>query len=187
MPSGQYEREVSLVSSSVYAHRGFKVGVFLDSVNIHVTVKNTYEGKEPDHGKLLKEAVADNHLHRAIVYCVNLGSNFDQWKKALSRYGFEFREKQAQRFADGTTKGDVDMELAMDVWRSIDQVDMVVLMTCDGDFTALVDRCHELGKIVRVFGVPGSTNPLLVKAADEFVPITEAMLRTKNGTLKKES
>lgn len=169
------------MTDSMYANRGLKVGVFLDSGNIHASVRNAYNGKEPDHGKLLKVAVADNEMRRAIAYCVNMGAGFDRWKRALARYGFEFREKQYQQFKDGSGKGDVDMEIAMDVWRYIDTLDMVVLLTGDGDFTALVHRCHEFGKIVRVVGVPGSTSHNLVEAADEFVPIDESMIRSKNG------
>ena len=164
---------------SCYERRGFRVGVFLDSGNIHASVRHAFPGKEPDHGKLLKEAVADNDLKRAIAYCVNMGKGFDGWKRALARYGFEFREKDYQRFADGSGKGDVDMEIAMDVWRYIDTLDMVVLLTGDGDFTALVKRCHDFGKIVRVIGVPTTTSHLLVAAADEFVAIDETMVRAR--------
>jgi uncharacterized LabA/DUF88 family protein len=174
------------VKGSNYTKRGYQVGVFLDSSNIHASVKKAFEGKEADHGRLLKLAVADNHLYRAIAYCINMGNGFDRWKQALGNYGFEFREKELQHFKNGEWKGDVDMEIAMDVWRLIDQINMVVLLTGDGDFTELVKRCKELGKVVRVSGVPGSTSHHLVEAANEFLPIDESMLRVKNRGDKKE-
>ena len=171
---------------SVYAHRGYRVGVFLDSSNIHASARN-HLGKDPDHARILHRALADNKLVRAIAYCVNMGGAFERWKHALSKYGFEFREKELQRFGDGGSKGDVDMEIAMDVWRAIDTIDMVVLVTGDGDFTELVKRCQECGKVVRVIGVPETTSHLLIDAADEFVPIDETMLRTPKSEQKEEA
>jgi uncharacterized LabA/DUF88 family protein len=166
------------------------VGVFLDASNIHVAVKQAYKKrKEEDHGRILKVAIADNHLHRAIAYCVEVGDHIDTWQKALAQYGFEFRTKRLRRrFRDGT-EGDMDMEIAMDVWRCIDQVGMVVLLSGDGHFTELVRRCRELGKVVRVMGVPGTVSRSLIEAADEFVPIDDSMVRDRRqkdtGTFEK--
>ncbi len=162
---------------SVYAGRGFRVGVFLDSSNIHASVKNAFKGREPDHAQILKVALADNRLARAIAYCVRMGKGFEHWKEALRRYGFEFRTKELQKYRDGASKGDVDMELAMDVWRNISVVDMIVLVSGDGDFVELVKRCQECGKIVRVISVPGTTHHLLEAAADEYVSLGLEMTR----------
>jgi len=162
--------------TSRYHKRGLRVAVFLDAVNIFASVRDTY-GCLPDHGKLLKAAIADNHLHKAIAYCVRQGEGMDQWRSVVGRYGYEFREKTPVHFKDGKGKADHDMEIACDVWRLSGAVDMIVLITGDGDFTELVKRCRELGKITRVMGVPGSTNHVLKEEADEFVPIDETFIR----------
>jgi len=163
--------------SSRYQRRGLRVAVFLDSVNIYASVRDTYPGLSPDHGKLLKEAVADNQLHRATAYCIRQGEGMDRWKEVVGKYGYEFREKLPTHFKDGNSKADMDMEIACDVWRLTGAVDMIVLITGDGDFVEVVRRCRELGKITRVMGVPGSTNHTLQTAADEFTPIVEEYLR----------
>ena len=157
--------------------------MFLDTVNIYASVRDTYPGMSPDHGKLLREAIADNHLHKAIAYCVRQGEGMDRWKEVVGRYGYEFQEKVPIHFKDGNGKADQDMEIACDVWRLSGAVDMIVLLTGDGDFIELVRRCKELGKITRVMGVPGSTSHTLIETADEFTPITEAYLRGKRSVL----
>jgi uncharacterized LabA/DUF88 family protein len=173
---------------SKYVRRGFRVGVFMDSSNIYASVKDETPDREPDFAKLLQAALADNKLVRATAYCVTLGDNFGRWKRTLSKYGFEFKEKAPQaRGKGGGRKGNVDMEMAMDVWRYIDMVDMVVLLTGDSDFVALVDRCHEVGKVVRVIGVPNHTSKLLIEAADEYVPLDDALTRVSGSSKKKES
>lgn len=171
---------------SKYARRSYRVGVFMDSSNIHASVKEENPGREPDFAKLLKAALADNQLVRATAYCVSLGQNFERWKRVLGTYGFEFQVKEVQRHRDGTRKANVDMEMAMDVWRLIDTIDMVVLLTGDSDFVALVKRCQELGKVVRVIGVPKHTSKLLVEAANEFVPLNDALTRASGSSKKKE-
>lgn len=165
--------------SSLFERRKLRTGVFIDVGNIHASIRNKYDGKEPDHVQLLKTGLAENQLYRAVAYCIDMGGHLDRWKHALSHYGFEFVVKPLTKFSDGTGKGDVDMELAMDVWRHIDVIDMVVLITGDGDFTELVKRCRELGKIVRVIGVPETTSRHLIEAANEYEPITEEMMRDR--------
>jgi len=156
----------------------------MDSSNIYASVKEENPNREPDFAKLLKAALADNPLVRAKAYCVSLGDNFDRWKRALAKYGFEFHVKEATQFRDGSRKADVDMEIAMDVWRYIDMVDVIVLLTGDSDFVELVKRCHEHGKVVRVIGVPKHTSHLLIEEADEFVPLDESLTRA-SGSSKK--
>jgi uncharacterized LabA/DUF88 family protein len=156
-----------------FVRRGFRVGVFVDNVNLYVACRDVF-GRTPNHAVILKEAVADNVLFRAIAYGVRLNDGIERWRTALERFGYEIREKTPHN-----GKADWDVDIVVDVWRMIEHLDMVVIVSGDGDFTALVHRCHELGKIVRVIGVDGSTSGALVAACDEFVPITEAMLLAK--------
>jgi uncharacterized LabA/DUF88 family protein len=156
-----------------FSRRGFRTGVFVDNVNLYVACRDQF-GRTPNHAVILKTALADNVLFRAIAYGVRLNDGIERWRAALERFGYEVREKEPHN-----GKADWDVDMVVDVWRMIDNIDMVVLVSGDGDFTALIHRCHELGKIVRVIGVDGRTSGLLVEACDEFVPITEDMLLAK--------
>jgi uncharacterized LabA/DUF88 family protein len=158
-----------------------RVGVFLDNVNLYLQCKDRY-GVSPDHAKLLEKAVDGNHLSRAIAYGVRAGPKMDGWRAALERLGYEVREKEPSN-----GKADWDTDLAMDVWRMIDRLDVVVLMTGDGDFVPVVNRCHELGRLVRVMSVGGSTSNALIEACDEFVPVTVEDLLTRKEVDPDES
>lgn len=158
-----------------FTFRGYRVGVFVDNVNLYLQCKNRY-GASANHELLLEKAVAGNHLHRAIAYGVRFGDAMDRWRQALEQLGYEIREKEP---VNG--KADWDLAMVVDVWRMIDRLDMVVIVSGDGDFVPLIERCHELGKLVRVMGVEGYTSRALIDACDEFVPVTEADI------LRKES
>lgn len=153
-----------------FNRRGFKVGVFVDNVNLYLACNETYDAP-PNHALILKAALSDNHLFRAIAYGVRFGAGIDKWRTVLEKYGYEVKEKEPRH-----GKADWDVSLVVDVWRMIEHIDMVVIVSGDGDFVDLVHRCHELGKVVRVIGVPGLTSGALIEACDEFVPVTKDML-----------
>ena len=153
-----------------FSHRGFRVGVFVDNVNLHVACREHFGGTL-NHALLLKRAVDDNELFRAIAYGVRLGDGIDRWRVALEKFGYEIKEKPPKDH-----KADWDAAIVVDVWRIVNQVDMVVIVSGDGDFVPLVKHCQDLGRIVKVMGVLGCTAQALIEAADEFVPVTEELL-----------
>ena len=68
-------------------------------------------------------------------------------------------------------KGDWDMELALDILDAAPRLDVVVLVSGDGDFTSLVKRVKRMGPRVEVLAFPRTTAKSLVQAADSFRPL----------------
>ena len=159
---------------SKFARRGYRTGVFIDAANAYAACRDAY-GKLPDYSVILKEAIVDNRLWRAIAYCVRQDDALDRWKRSVGKFGIEFKEVVPVRFPDGTVKADTDTLLFCDVWRLINDIDMIVLVTGDGDFVPLVERCQALGKVVRVISVRQTANHRLIEVAYEFVELTEAL------------
>ena len=151
----------------------YKVGVFVDSLNLFCACRDKWH-RAIDHARLLRECVVGHELYRAFVYGVRFKS-MARWTAAVEQYGFEVKEKSPAYHTD-KTDADWDSGIIVDIWRMIDHIDMVVLVSGDGDFCETVCRCQELGKIVRVIGVDGCVSKKLVKAADEFAPVTRDML-----------
>ena len=89
----------------------------------------------------------------------------------LQRRGIEVRRKTLQIRADGSKKGDWDMELALDILDAAPQLDVVVLVSGDGDFTSLVKRVKSMGPRVEVIAFPRNTAKSLLQAADHFEPL----------------
>jgi uncharacterized LabA/DUF88 family protein len=79
-------------------------------------------------------------------------------------------------------KGDWDMEMALDILDMAPKLDVVVLVSGDGDFTSLVRRVKTMGPKVEVVAFPRNTAKSLLEAADRFHPLDRrAMIRTEAG------
>jgi hypothetical protein len=74
-------------------------------------------------------------------------------------------------------KGNWDLEIAIDALRTAPSVDVLVLVTGDGDFVPLVRQLKMMGKRVEVIAFTKSSAPDLREAADRFFPVTRRLLR----------
>ena len=147
-----------------------RVGVFID-------VQNMYYGARQLKGKLdfdalQQAAVRERRLIQAVAYVVE-SKEIDQsgFIKLLEQRAIAVRRKTLQVRADGSMKGDWDMELALDILDAAPNLDVVVLVSGDGDFTSLVQRVKAMGPRVEVIGFPRATAKSLVGAADHFQPL----------------
>ncbi len=107
----------------------------------------------------------------------NGGSSEASFFEALEKAGFELRMKDLQIFAGGAKKGDWDVGIAVDAIRMMPSLDVVILVTGDGDFVPLVNYLKWAGGcMVEVASFRRSASSKIVEAADEFINI-EAMPR----------
>jgi uncharacterized LabA/DUF88 family protein len=111
-------------------------------------------------------------LIQAVAYVVE-SKEIDQsgFIKLLEKRAIEVRRKTLQVRADGSMKGDWDMELALDILDAAPDLDVVVLVSGDGDFTSLVKHVKAMGPRVEVIGFPRTTAKSLVEAADLYQPL----------------
>jgi uncharacterized LabA/DUF88 family protein len=157
-----------------------RVGVFID-------VQNMYYGARQLKGKLdfdalLEGAVRDRRLIQATAYVVE-SKEIDQsgFIAILQQRAIEVRRKTLQVRADGSMKGDWDMELALDILDAAQGLDIVVLVSGDGDFTSLVKRVKRMGPRVEVLGFPRNTAKSLLEAADHFQPLNRKFMIYSDG------
>ncbi|OQY28040.1 MAG: hypothetical protein B6244_08675 [Candidatus Cloacimonetes bacterium 4572_55] len=153
-----------------------RVGVFVDAQNMFYAAKNQYNARL-DYAKLLEAGVNFRRLIKAVVYLVQT-PEVDQssFVAMLQHKNYEVRTKDLRLRLDGSAKGDWDMGMAIDVISLCDQLDVVVIVSGDGDFVSLVNLIKSRGPRVEVYGFPHNTSVDLKEAADEFYPIAEAML-----------
>jgi uncharacterized LabA/DUF88 family protein len=72
------------------------------------------------------------------------------------------------------------MEMALDILDMAPKLDVVVLVSGDGDFTSLVRRVKSMGPRVEVVAFPRNTAKSLLEAADRFHPLDRrAMIRAE--------
>ena len=155
-------------------HKEQKVGVFVDVANMYYSAKNLHKGAKVDFGKVLKEAVAGRKLIRAFAYVIKADIEPEQaFYEALEKQGWEVRTKDLQVFMGGAKKGDWDVGLCMDVIRHTDKLDVVVLVSGDGDYVDLLDYLRGRGIRTEAIAFGKTTSKKLIEEADEFLNLDE--------------
>ena len=119
-------------------HPEQRVGILVDISNMYHSAKNLF-GKKVNFQEILKQAVAGRKLIRATAYAIKTESEEEMpFFEALSQQGFEVKMKDLQVFIDGTKKADWDIGLAIDAIKLADKLDVIIIVSGDGDFLPLV-------------------------------------------------
>jgi len=158
-----------------------RVGVFVDVQNMFYSAKHIKNAKL-NFSKLMEKAVRGRQLIRAICYVVE-NPDIDQsnFTDMLANNGYEIKRKSLRTRSDGSSKGDWDMGIAIDAIRMADKLDIVVLVSGDGDFTDLVYHLKSRGVFVEVISFVASSNEDLLSSVDFHIPIEDDMLIYPNA------
>ena len=148
-----------------------RVSIFFDMSNLYFAAKDM--GIRIDYARLLEFLVGERRLQRAYAY---LGvapddENSHSFITWLSRNGFRVRTKLLRRYEDGTTKANLDMELAIDLLTQAPHIDVAIIVSGDGDFVSLVDAAQRAGLRVEVAATPRQTSTDLIDVADRFIDL----------------
>ena len=153
-------------------HPEQRVGVFIDVGNMYHSAKNLY-GAKVNFKEVLKTAVADRKLVRAIAYVIKSKSPEEQkFFEALDSQGFEVKMKDLQVFIGGNKKGDWDVGMAIDMIKLASKLDVMVLATGDGDFVPLVEYLQYHGHLVEILAFHETTSAHLQEVADDFTDLS---------------
>lgn len=159
---------------AIIKHAGQSVGVFIDTQNLYHGAKNLYQARV-NFGAILKEAVGERNLIRAIAYVITTESGEEKaFFEALEKVGIETKSKDLQIFYGGAKKADWDVGIAVDAIRMAPRLDAVVLASGDGDFVPLLEYLKASSQIqceVMAFGK--NTSAKLREAADHFIDLGE--------------
>ncbi len=155
-------------------HKDQRVGVFVDAQNMYHSAKNLYNAKV-NYKEVLKTVVADRVLIRAIIYVIKTESGEEKtFFEALSKLGFEVKEKDLQIFAGGAKKADWDVGLAIDTIKLADKLDVVVLVSGDGDYIPMVEYLKiNKGCRVEAIAFGKTTSAKLIESVDDFIDLSE--------------
>ena len=131
--------------------------MFVDVQNMFYSARKI-KNSRLDFSKLMRKAVRGRQLIRAITYVVN-APDVDQtnFNDMLRRNGYEIKSKELRQRADGSSKADWDMGLAIDVVSMAHKLDIVVLVSGDGDFADLVYHLKSMGVYVEAISFMQST------------------------------
>ena len=153
-------------------HPHQRVGVLIDVQNMYYSAKNLFH-KKVNFGNIVKEALADRQLIRAIAYVVSTETQEEiPFFDALYNLGIETREKDLQIYGS-SKKADWDVGLAVDAIRLAPSLDAIVIVSGDGDYLPLVEYLQNgTGKQVEVVGFGETTSSRLIDQADDFLDLS---------------
>jgi uncharacterized LabA/DUF88 family protein len=164
-----------------------KLALFIDGANLYGAAKGLQF--DIDYKRLLELFARKGTLVRAFYYtAVAEDQEFSPLRPLvdwLDYNGFSVVTKPLKEFTDSQgrrrVKGNMDIEIAVDMLELADKVDHMVLFSGDSDFRRLVEAVQRKGVRVSVVSTV-STQPSMVadelrRQADEFVDLTTLMPR----------
>jgi len=160
-----------------------RIGLFIDGSNLYAAARAL--GFDIDYKRLLELFAGKGRLIRAFYYTALVEDQeyspirpLVDW---LDYNGYTMVTKPTKEFTDATgrrkIKGNMDIELAIDVMEMAQYLDHVVLFSGDGDFRRLVEAVQRKGVRVTVVSTVRSQPPMVAdelrRQADTFVELLE--------------
>lgn len=155
------------------------MALFVDTQNLYYSARDGF-GAAVDFQTLLSAAVRGRRLAGATAYVVERDGDATAhgFFAKLSALGYRVKRRTVRvhrQTDDGrpVMEGDWDMGIAVDVVRSLEHCDVLVLASGDGDFVPLIELAQERGKRFEVLAFRETTSQALVDAVDRFVNLAE--------------
>jgi len=160
-----------------------RIALFIDGSNLYAAAKSI--GFDIDYKRLLEFFGGENKLIRAYYYTALIDDQeyspirpLVDW---LDYNGYTMITKPTKEFTDAAgrrkIKGNMDIEIAVDMMEMAGRLDHMVLFSGDGDFRSLVEAVQNKGARVTVISTVKSSPPMcadeLRRQADQFVDIVE--------------
>ncbi len=160
-----------------------RIAVFIDGANLYNAARSL--GFDIDYKKLLRLFSEKGRLVRAFYYTALMEDQeyspirpLVDW---LDYNGYTMVTKPAKEFTDSLgrrkIKGNMDIELAIDVMDMAAHVDHIVLLSGDGDFRRLVEAVQRKGVRVSVVSTTRSQPPMVAdelrRQADNFIELED--------------
>lgn len=168
-------------------YQGEKIALFIDGANLYSATKAL--GCEIDYRKLLEEFRSRGKLIRAYYYTALVEDQEYSPLRPLVDWldynGYYVVTKTAREFTDSLgrrrVKGDMDVEIAVDMLDLAPFVDHMILFSGDGDFRRLVEGVQRRGPRVSVVSTTKSNPPMvsddLRRQADSFIELADLVTR----------
>ena len=160
-----------------------RVALFIDGANLYSASRNL--GFDVDYRNLLEYFRGKAHVVRAYYYSAVLETEEYSPLKPLTDWlaynGYTLVTKPAKEFTDGAgrrrIKGNMDVELAVDMLELAPKIDHAVLFSGDADFRRLVEAVQRIGVRVSVVSSIRTSPPMVAdelrRQADQFLELAE--------------
>jgi uncharacterized LabA/DUF88 family protein len=173
-----------------------RLALFIDGANLYSAARAL--GFDIDYKRLLAQFQNRGRLIRAFYYTA-LAEDQDyspirpliDW---LDYNGYTMVTKPLKEFTDSygrrKVKGDMDIELAIDMMEMSERLDHVVLFSGDGDFRRLVEAVQRKGVRVSVVSTIRTQPPMIAdelrRQADTFIELQDLMPHIQRNVERRE-
>ncbi|MGC6454709.1 MAG: NYN domain-containing protein [Candidatus Puniceispirillaceae bacterium] len=157
-----------------------KTVLFIDGSNFYAAARSL--GMDIDYARMRAHFAKDAHLIRAYYYtALPEDQEYSPLRPLidwLDYNGYAVVSKLTREFTDPETgkrriKGNMDMEIALDMLRLAPQIDHAILFSGDGDFCRLLEDVQGMGVRVTVVSTTKTSPPMVADAlrrmADQFI------------------
>jgi len=160
-----------------------RAALFIDGANLYAATRSL--GFDVDYRRLLDYFGSKMNLVRAYYYSALLETEEYSPLKPLTDWlaynGYNLVTKPAKEFTDAQgrrrIKGNMDIELAIDMLELAPKLDHIVLFSGDSDFRRLVEAVQRRGVRVSVVSSIRTSPPMIAdelrRQADEFLELAE--------------
>ncbi len=164
-------------------HPNERVLMFIDGANLYSPAKAL--AFDIDYRKLLDEFRKRGRFIRASYYTALVeDQDFSPIRPLvdwLDYNGYTLVTKPAKEYTDAAGrrrfKGDMDVEIAVDLLQATEYCDHAFLFSGDGDFVAAIEAAQRKGMRVSIVSTIKSNPPMasddIRRAADNFIDLTE--------------
>ncbi len=165
----------------IYAQE--RVALFIDGSNLYAAARAL--GFDIDYKRLLDVFQENGRLIRAFYYTALMEDQeyspirpLVDW---LDYNGYTMVTKPTKEFTDAAgrrkIKGNMDIELAIDVMEMAEHLDHIIIFSGDGDFRRLVEAVQRKGVRVSVVSTIESQPPMIAdelrRQADTFIELAD--------------
>ena len=164
-------------------HEHERTAIFLDGSNLYATAKAL--GFDIDYKRLLAYFRERTRLIRAIYYTALMDeAEYSPLRPLidwLDYNGYRVVTKPVKEFTDNAgrrkLKGNMDIELAVDMMKLAPKLDHIVLFSGDGDFRSLIKAVQDMGCRVSVVSTLAVRPPMIAddlrRQADDFYDLVD--------------
>lgn len=160
-----------------------RMAMFIDGANLYAASRGL--GFDIDYKRLLELFAGRGRLVRAFYYTALVENEeyspirpLVDW---LDYNGYAMVTKPTKEFTDAfgrrKIKGNMDIELAIDVMEMSERVDHIMIFSGDGDFRRLVEAVQRKGVRVSVVSTMRSSPPMVAdelrRQADNFIELQD--------------
>jgi uncharacterized LabA/DUF88 family protein len=171
-----------------------RIALFIDGANLYAAARAL--AFDIDYKRLLQLFGSKGRLIRAFYYTALIEDQEYSPLRPLVDWldynGYTMVTKPTKEFTDAMgrrkLKGNMDIELAIDVMEMAQSLDHIVLFSGDGDFRRLVEAVQRKGVRVTVVSTIRSTPPMVAdelrRQADVFIELQDLapqIMRAHNG------